>query len=176
MTTSTLLTLPVTTRDHIRGSASAPVTLVLYGDYACQECNKARSVVEQLLAVSGDQLRYTFRNFPGPALHSSPHHAAEAAEAAGAQNRFWEMHDLLYDHQPALSDKHLKLYGTRVGLDMERFNQDMMLHTFAPRVNEDIVSAWQSGVSTTPSFFINDSRYLGSCDFATLRSHIQQVT
>jgi protein-disulfide isomerase len=160
---STLLTLPVTTRDHIRGPASAPVTLVLYGDYACPQCNQARSVVKQLLAAFGDRLRYTFRNFPSPALRSNPHHAAEAA---GAQNRFWEMHDLLDDHQPALSDKHLKLYGTRVGLNMERFNQDMMLHTFALRVHEDVLSAGQSGVSTTPSFFINDSRYLGPCDFA----------
>jgi formate-nitrite transporter family protein len=173
---SSLLTLPVTTRDHIRGPASAPVTLVLYGDYACPQCNQARSVVKQLLAVFWDRLRYTFRNFPSPVLRPNPHHAAEAAEAAGVQNRFWEMHDLLYDHQPALSDKHLKLYGTRVGLNMERFNQDMMLHTFALRVHEDVLSAGQSGVSTTPSFFINDSRYLGPCDFAILRSHIKQVT
>jgi protein-disulfide isomerase len=172
---STLLTPPVTTRDHIRGSASAPVTVVLYGDYACPQCNHARSVVKQLLAAFGDQLRYTFRNYPRSSLRPNPDHAAEAAEAAGAQNRFWEMHDLLYDHQPALSDKHLKLYGTRVGLDMERFNHDMMLHTFALRVHEDVLSANQSGVSTTPSFFINDSRYLGSCDFATLHSRIKQV-
>ncbi|HWO30048.1 MAG TPA: thioredoxin domain-containing protein, partial [Candidatus Acidoferrum sp.] len=116
---STLLTVPVTGRDHIRGSARALVTLVEYGDYACPHCNEARSVVKRLQAAVGDRLRYAFRNFPMPTLQPKPHRAAEAAEAAGAQNKFWEMHDLLYDRQTALSDKHLKVYGTQVGLDME---------------------------------------------------------
>ena len=106
---STLLTVPVTGRDHIRGSDRAVVTLVEYGDYACPHCNEARSVVKRLQAALGDRLRYAFRNFPIPALYPKPHRAAEAAEAAGAQNKFWEMHDLLYDRQAALSDKHLKL-------------------------------------------------------------------
>jgi predicted DsbA family dithiol-disulfide isomerase len=85
------------------------------------------------------------------------------------------MHELLYDHQGALSEKRLRVYGTQVGLDMERFNRDMMLQTFAVRVNEDVLSAHQSGVSTTPSFFINDSRYLGGCDFETLLSQIEEI-
>jgi protein-disulfide isomerase len=131
--------------------------------------------VKRLQAALGDRLRYAFRNLPIPSLHPQTHRAAEAAEAAGAQNKFWEMHELLYDHQGALSDKHLKVYGTQVGLDMERFNRDMTLQTFAVRVNEDVVSANQSGVSTIPSFFINDSRYLGGCDFETLLSQIQEV-
>ena len=173
--TSTLLTLPVTGRDHIRGSAGAAVTLVQYGDYTCPRCNEARSVVKRLQTALGDRLRYAFRNFPIPGLHPHTHRAAEAAEAAGAQNKFWEMHELLYDHQGALSEKHLKVYGTQVGLDMERFNRDMMLQTFAVRVNEDVLSANQSGVSTTPSFFINDSRYLGGCDFETLLSQIEEI-
>jgi protein-disulfide isomerase len=172
---STLLTLPVTDRDHIRGSAAAAVTLVQYGDYTCPRCNEARSVVKRLQAALGDRLRYAFRNLPIPSLHPQTHRAAEAAEAAGAQNKFWEMHELLYDHQGALSDKHLKVYGTQVGLDMERFNRDMMLQTFAVRVDEDVLSASQSGVSTTPSFFINDSRYIGACDFETLFSQIQDI-
>jgi protein-disulfide isomerase len=132
-------------------------------------------VVKRLQTALGDRLRYAFRNFPIPGLHSHPHRAAEAAEAAGAQNKFWEMHELLYDHQGALSDKHLKVYGTQVGLDMERFNRDMTLQTFAVRVNEDVLSANQSGVSTTPSFFINDNRYLGGCDFETLLSQIEEI-
>jgi protein-disulfide isomerase len=172
---STLLTLPVTDRDHIRGSAGAAVTLVQYGDYSCPRCNEARSVVKRLQTALGDRLRYAFRNLPIPGSHPHTHRAAEAAEAAGAQNKFWEMHELLYDHQGALSEKHLKVYGTQVGLDMERFNRDMTLQTFAVRVNEDVLSANQSGVSTTPSFFINDSRYLGGCDFQTLLSQIEEI-
>ena len=170
---SAQLTTPVTNRDHIRGLGSAAVTLVGYGDYACPRCNEARFVVKQLRAALGDRLRYVFRNFPMSTLYSSPHHAAEAAEAAGAQNKFWEMHDFLYDHQLALSDKHLRVYATQVGLDMERFNLDMMLHMHAVRVHEDILSAGQSGVGTIPAFFINDSRYVGPCDFETVLSRME---
>jgi len=173
---SAQLTTPVTNRDHIRGLGSAAVTLVGYGDYACPRCNEARFVVKQLRAALGDRLRYVFRNFPMSTLYSSPHHAAEAAEAAGAQNKFWEMHDFLYDHQLALSDKHLRVYATQVGLDMERFNLDMMLHMHAVRVHEDILSAGQSGVGTIPAFFINDSRYVGPCDFETVLSRIEELS
>jgi protein-disulfide isomerase len=129
--------------------------------------------VKRLHAVLGDRLRYVFRYSPIPTLNSSPHRAAEAAEAAGAQNKFWEMHDLLYDHQHALSDKHLKVYATQVGLDMHRFNLDMMLHMHAVRVHEDILSAGQSGVGTVPAFFINDSRYVGPCDFENVLSYME---
>jgi protein-disulfide isomerase len=173
---SAQLTTPVTNRDHIRGLGSAAVTLVGYGDYACPRCNEARFVVKQLRAALGDRLRYVFRNFPMSTLYSSPHHAAEAAEAAGAQNKFWEMHDFLYDHQLALSDKHLRVYATQVGLDMERFNLDMMLHMHAVRVHEDILSAGQSGVGTIPAFFINDRRYVGPCDFETVLSHMEEFS
>ena len=176
MAASTQLTTPITTRDHIRGIGSGAVTLVEYGDYACPHCNEARSVVKRLRESLGDQLCHVFRNFLTLTSYSRALHAAEAAEAAGAQNKFWEMHDLLYDHQLALSDKHLKVYATQVGLDMERFNRDMMLQTFALRVREDTLSASQSGVNTTPTFFINDSRYLGPCDFETMLSRIEEVT
>jgi protein-disulfide isomerase len=176
MAASTQLTTPVTTHDHIRGVDSAAVTLVEYGDYACPHCNEARSVVKRLRAALGDRLRDVFRNFLTLTSYSSANHAAEAAEAAGAQNKFWEMHDFLYDHQLALSDKHLKVYATQVGLDMERFNRDMMLHTYALRVYEDILNAGQSGVSTAPAFFINDNRHVGPCDFESLLSHIEEFT
>jgi protein-disulfide isomerase len=91
------------------------------------------------------------------------------------QNKFWEMHDILYDHQTALSDKHLKAYATQVGLDMERFNRDMLLHTYVFRVAEDILSASQSGVSATPAFFINGSRHSGPCDLETLLSQMEEA-
>jgi protein-disulfide isomerase len=178
MTTAALaqLTTPVTNRDHIRGLGSATVTLVGYGDYACPRCNEARFVVTQLRAALGDRLRYVFRNFPKSTLYAGPHRAAEAAEAAGAQNKFWEMHDLLYDRQLALSDKHLRVYATQVGLDMERFNRDMMLHTHARRVREDILSAGRSGVSAAPAFFINYSQHSGPCNFETLLSDMEKFT
>jgi protein-disulfide isomerase len=173
---TTLLARPVTERDHILGPASAVVTLLEYGDYVCPRCNQARFVVKRLYGAIGDRLRYAFRNFPVSASHPFSHHAAEAAEAAGAQHKFWEMHEILFDHQYALSDKHLKVYGTRVGLDMERFNHDMMLHTYAVRVYQDALSGTRSGVTSTPCFFINDGRHLGRCDFETLLSHIEEVT
>ncbi len=169
------LTTPVADRDHIRGRAAAAVTLVEYGDYACPLCNEA-FVVKQLHAALGDRLCYVFHNFPILILHSSPHRAAEAAEASGGQNKFWKMHDLLYDHHPTLSDKHLKVYATRVGLDMERFNLNMMLHMHAVRVHEDILSAGQSSVGTIPAFFINDSLYVGPCDFETVVSHVEEFS
>jgi protein-disulfide isomerase len=176
MAASTQLTTPVTNRDHIRGIDSAAVTLVEYGDYACPHCNEARSVVKRLRETLGDRLRHVFRNFLTLTSYSRAHRAAEAAEASAAQDKFWEMHDLLYDHQLALSDRHLRVYATQVGLDMERFNRDMMLHTHALRVHEDILNAGQSGVSTVPAFFINDNRHVGPCDFETLRAHMEEFT
>jgi protein-disulfide isomerase len=171
---STQLATPVMDRDHIQGNNFAAVTLVEYGDYACPHCNEARSIVKRLRETLGDRLRYVFRNFLSLNSYSRAHRAAEAAEASGAQNKFWEMHDFLYDNQLALSDKHLRVYATRVGLDMQRFNLDMMLHTHALRVHEDVLSAGQSGVSTAPAFFINDSRHVGPCNFEALRSHVEQ--
>jgi protein-disulfide isomerase len=176
MAASTQLTTPVTNRDHIRGMDSAAVTLVEYGDYACPHCNEARFVVKRLRETLGERLRHVFRNSLTLTSYSRVHRAAEAAEASAAQAKFWEMHDLLYDHQLALSDKHLKVYATQVGLDMERFNREMMLHTHALRVHEDILNAGQSGVSTAPAFFINDKRYVGPCDFESLLFHIEEFT
>jgi protein-disulfide isomerase len=172
---SAQLTPPVTSRDHICGPAFAEVTLVEYGDYTCPRCNEAHSVVKRLLSSLGDRLRYVFRHFPSLTSNPNRDRAAEAAEASGAQNKFWEMHDALYNHQLALSDKHLRVYATQVGLDMERFNREMMQHTHVPHVQEDVQSAGHSGVSSVPTFFINDSQHLGSCDFETLISEIEKA-
>jgi len=169
---STPLIPPVTKRDHMRGPVSAMLTLVEYGDYACPRCNEARFVVKQLQAALGDRMRYVFRNFHMVTSSPSRDRAAEAAEASAAQNKFWEMHDFLYDHQLSLSERHLRLYATQVGLDMERFNRDMMLHTHVLRVYEDILSAGQSGVNAVPAFFINGTRHRGALNFQTLLSHM----
>jgi protein-disulfide isomerase len=176
MTTAvpTQCTPPITSRDHVRGPASAAVTLLEYGDYKCPRCHEARFVVKRLEANLGRHLRYAFRSFPLPSVEFNSSRAAEAAETSGAQHKFWEMHELLFNQPHALSDKHLRVYATQCGLDMERFNRDMALHTFAYRVQEDILSGDQSGVSDTPTFFINDRRHSGPYDFGTLLSAIQE--
>ena len=165
---------PITGRDHVRGSGSAVVTLLEYGDYKCPRCNEARFVVKRLEAILGDQMRFVFRNYPLSSLEVNSKHAAEAAETSGAQNKFWEMHDLLFNQRHALSDRHLRVYATQCGLDMERFNRDMALHTFAVRVREDILSGKQDGVSDTPTFFINERRHSGPYDYETLLSAMKE--
>src|ERR1700760_2237017 len=149
-------TSAIVSRDHVRGPESAVVTLLEYGDYTCPRCNEARFIVRRLEAVLRDRMRFVFRNYPMSSLEVQSKRAAEAAETSGAQNKFWEMHDLLFNQQHALSDKHFRVYATQCGLDMERFNRDMALHTFDSRVREDILSGDQSGVSDTPTFFINE--------------------
>jgi protein-disulfide isomerase len=173
-TVPTLFTPTITIRDHVRGPESAVVTLLEYGDYKCPRCNEARFVVRRLEAVLGDRMRFVFRNYPSSSVEVSSKHAAEAAETSGAQNKFWEMHDLLFNHQHALSDRHLRVYATQCGLDMERFNRDMTLHTFDSRVNEDILSGHQNGVSDTPTFFINDRPHTGLYDYETLLSAMKE--
>src|ERR1700733_12720819 len=128
---------PPTGRDRVRGPESAVVTLLEYGDYKCPRCYEARFVVRRLEAILGDQMRFVFRNYPSSSVEVNSRRAAEAAETSGAQNKFWEMHDLLFNQQHALSDKHLRVYATQCGLDMELFNKDMALHTFNFRVSED---------------------------------------
>ena len=156
------------TRDHIQGNPNAPVTLLEYGDYGCPFCGAAYYVVKQAQQRMGDQLCFVFRNFPLTQIHPHAEHAAEAAEAAGGQGRFWEMHDTLYEHQNALDDLHLVQYAADVGLDIVRFEVDMAAHTYAPRVREDFMSGVRSGVNGTPTFFINGLRHDGSYDLDTL--------
>src|SRR6476646_7201477 len=115
-----LLTLPVSERDHIQGPADAPVTLVEYGDYECPHCGRAYPVVKAIQRHFGRRLRFVFRNFPLAEAHPHAAHAAEAAEAAAAQGRFWEMHDSLFEHQQALDDRHLVEYAGALGLDTSR--------------------------------------------------------
>lgn len=161
-------------RNHFRGPGAAVVTLLEYGDYKCARCNEARLVVRRLEDALSDRMRFAFRNYPLSSLEVNSKHAAEAAESSGAQNKFWEMHDLLFDQQHALSDKHLRVYATRCGLDMERFNRDMAMHTFEFRVREDILSGHENGVRETPTFFINDQRHPGPYDYETLLSAMKE--
>jgi len=149
-------------RDHTAGPASAPVTLVEYGDYQCPYCGMAYPIVKSLQRALGDELRFVFRNFPLVESHPDAEHAAEAAESAGAQGMFWAMHDVLYENQQALDDRALLAYGEQVGVDTEQLATDLEQGTYRARVREDFRSGVRSGVNGTPTFFINGGRYDGS--------------
>jgi Na+:H+ antiporter, NhaA family len=167
------LTPPVDpTRDHVRGSANSPVTLVEYADFQCPYCGDAYPVVNQLLERFGDQLRFVFRHMPLADLHPRAPAAAEAAEAAGAQGRFWEMHDRLFEHQRELSDEDLRSHAEAVGLDVERFEADLRGGLHALRVEADYRSGARSGVPSTPRFFVNGVIHLGSASVAELSEAI----
>ncbi len=163
------LTIPVNrNRDYISGPDTAPITLVEYGDYECPYCGQAYPIIKQIQEYFGDNIRFVFRNFPLTQVHPHAQRAAEAAEEAGDQNKFWNMHDYLYEHQQALDDKHLEKYAKIIELDLERFDEDMKNHVHVPKIREDFLSGIQSGVNGTPSFYINGTRYDGSWDFDTL--------
>jgi len=162
-------------RDRIRGSDEALVTLVEYGDYECSYCGQAEDVIRELLDSFGDQLRYVWRHLPLNDVHLSAQMAAEAAEAAAAQGSFWGMHDKLLDHQAELTAPDLERYAEELGLDVERFWNELRRREYAPRVAEDVASADASGVSGTPSFFINGRRHHGAYDTASLTDAVQRA-
>jgi Na+/H+ antiporter NhaA len=161
-----------TERDHIRGPMDAPVTVVEYGDFECPYCGQAEPVVRELLGEFGD-VRYVWRHLPLNDVHPHAQLAAEAAEAASDQGSFWELHDLLLPHQDALRPSDLIGYAGELGLDVERFTNDLREHAGAARVAEDVDSADLSGVSGTPTFFINGRRHFGAYDIATLSAAVR---
>lgn len=152
---------PVHEHDHIQGPPSAEVTLVEYGDYECPHCGTAYWIIQDAQARLGDSLRFVYRNFPLTEVHPHAEIAAEAAEAAGAQGKFWEMHDLIYEHQQELDAQQLVRFAGRLGLDADRFEQALQHGTYRDRVRQDFVSGVRSGVNGTPTFFINGLRYDG---------------
>jgi Na+/H+ antiporter NhaA len=160
-------------RDHIRGPEEAPVTLVEYGDYECPYCGQAERVVRELLASFGDDLRYVWRHLPLVDVHPHAQQAAEAAEAGGSQGRFWEMHDTLLGHQDALRPLDLASYAEKLGLDVDRFWDELRRHVHAQRIAEDVAGADASGVAGTPTFFINSRRHRGPYDIDTLTQAAQ---
>ncbi len=162
-------------RDHIQGPADAAVTLVEYGDYECPYCGAAYPIVKELQARMRDRLRFVFRNFPITTSHPHAEQAAEAAEAAAAQGRFWEMHDLLYENQRLLRDQDLRAYAEQLGIDVERFDKDLAEHVHAPRVREDFMSGVRSGVNGTPSFYVNGARHDDSYDLDTLLAALERA-
>jgi protein-disulfide isomerase len=156
------LTLPVAGRDHIQGDIDAPIALVEYGDYECPFCGEAYPVVKAIQDRLGDSLCFAYRNFPLTNAHPHAESAAEAAESAGAQGKFWEMHDLLFENQDALEYDDLGRYAIEIGLDAQGLLNDVLNHNYEPRIQEDFKSGIRGGVNGTPSFFINGTRYDGA--------------
>jgi protein-disulfide isomerase len=170
------LTMPVSDdRDHIQGPAGAPVTLVEYGDYECPYCGAAYPIVKEVQARMRERLRFVFRNFPITTSHPHAEQAAEAAEASVGQGRFWEMHDALYENQRHLEDENLRAYAEQLGLDVERFGNELVEHVHAPRVREDFMSGVRSGVNGTPTFFINGARHDDSYELETLLAALERA-
>jgi Na+/H+ antiporter NhaA len=161
-------------RDHIRGSDDAPITLVEYADFECEFCGRAEPVVRELVQAYGADLRYVFRHLPLTDVHEHAELAAEAAEAAGALGKFWEMHDLLFDHADALKYNHVLDYAAELGLDVDQFADDLESRRFATRVARDVESADGSGVAGTPTFFVNGRRHQGAYDAVALRRAIDR--
>jgi len=159
--------------DHVRGADDAPVTLVEYGDYQCPYCGQAEVVIRQLLDSFGDELRYVWRHLPLEDVHPNAQRAAEAAEAASAQGRFWAMHDTLLTHQDELAPRDLRRHAASVGLDVDRFVEDLRTREHAERVADDVRSADASGVTGTPTFFVNGQRHQGAYDVPTLTQAVR---
>ncbi len=164
----TRLRAPITNRDHVKGPSAASITLVEYGDYQCPYCGQAYDVLRHIERRFGKTLRFVFRNFPLPEIHPQAVLAAEAAEAADAQGKFWEMHDMLYENQHALDFESLLGYATVLSLDVDRVRDDMLTHRYLQRIQDDFMGGVRSGVNGTPCFFINGVRHDGRWDLPSL--------
>jgi protein-disulfide isomerase len=171
-----VLTMPVAEdRDHIQGPADAPATLVQYGDYECPYCGAAYPIIKEVQARMGERLRFVFRNFPISTSHPHAEQAAEAAEAAAAQGKFGERHDLLYENQRRLRDEDLRAHAETLDLDVGRFDQEMAEHVHAARVHEDFLSGVRSGVNGTPTFYVNGVRHDDSYETEVLLDALERA-
>jgi protein-disulfide isomerase len=170
------LAVAVSAKDHRQGDADAAVTLVEYGDYQCPSCGQAYPVVKRVQKHFGKRMSFVFRNFPLSQMHPYAESAAETAEFAGAQGKFWEMHDLLYKHQARLGDEGLlEELAQELHLSAEPLLAALKTKEFQPRVRTDFTGGVRSGVNGTPTFFINGQRHDGAYDFASLVEAIEQV-
>jgi protein-disulfide isomerase len=170
------LTLPVGKRDHSEGGSDAKVVLVEYGDYQCPYCGAAYPIVKRIQKDLGTRLLFVFRNFPITNAHPQAQWAAETAEAAAVQGKFWEMHDYLYENQPSLGDEAFfgKFEG-KLNLDVAKLNREVAQHVHSARIQEDFMSGVRSGVNGTPTFFINGIRYDGYPEFGPLISALEKA-
>jgi protein-disulfide isomerase len=169
------LKVPITAEDHAQGPENADATLVEYGDYECPHCGRAYPIVKQVQKHFAKRLRLIFRNFPLGEMHPHAEAAAEVAEFAGSQDKFWEMHDLLFENQARLGDALFSELGKKLKLSTAAMQQALEHDTFEARVRADFSGGVRSGVNGTPTFFINGHRHDGSFEFETLVSAIQEA-
>lgn len=172
------LKLPVSdSRDHIQGSSSAKATLLEYGDYQCPFCGEAYWIIKKIQKRFGNELRFVFRNFPLSEAHPYAEVGAELAEAAGAQGKFWEMHDYLYENQPHLANLNffIQYAENTLKLDGNRIREEVVSHAYTPRIKEDFLSGIRSGVNGTPTLFINDLRHNGDYEYEVLEEAIEDA-
>lgn len=167
------LKIAVSEQDHTQGPAGAPVTLVEYGDYECPHCGRAHPVVKRLQKHFGNSLRFVFRNFPLSEMHPMAEPAAEAAEFAGSQNKFWEMHDGIFEHQSQLSAEFLLSLAKKNGMNAQALTEALEGGAFRDRVRSDFSGGVRSGVNGTPTFFINGRRHDGLPDYESLSEAIE---
>ena len=163
-----MLTVPVSGSDHIRGDANALATLVEYGDYECPHCAAAHPIVDQVVAHFGPRLRFVYRHFPLTEIHPHAERAAEAAEVAGAHGRFWEVHGLLFENQDRLGLPLLAVLTRSLGLSEQELQSALVGRTYLPKVQSDFIGGVRSGVNGTPAFFIGGWRHDGPYDYASL--------
>jgi protein-disulfide isomerase len=161
--------------DHIRGSINAPISIVEYGDYECPYTGMAYPIVKEIINKFNNKVYLVFRNFPLNDIHPHAQLAAEAAEVAAAQDKFWQMHDYLFEHQKALDDSHLLQYAEKLGLDINKFKKEVSGHTYAPLIEESLKSGIDSGVEGTPTFFVNGERYEDSWDLDTFSNFLKTL-
>ncbi|KAM3095084.1 DsbA family protein [Phormidesmis sp. 146-35] len=169
------LTVPISNRDHIQGVLAAPIAIVSYGDYQCLYCGEVHKMIQHLQQQFGNQLCFVFRHFPRTQFHPQAYKAAEIAEAAAAQGKFWLMHDRLFAQQQRLENGYLLEYANELSLDISRLLQDLWHHSYVNRIADDIQSGTQSGVTTTPALFINNVRYRNAWNLEQLRLAIVQA-
>lgn len=167
------LSRPVSENDHIRGEDTALVTLLMYGAYECPHCVDGNRIVKQIEGYFREKVRFVFRHFPRINVHPHAEAAAEVAEAAGEQNKFWEMHDTLFENYNRLDAEHLISYAAVLRLDLDRFDRSIGERAFAQKVREDLISGTESGVKGTPTYFINGVKHSGSGQFETLVEAIE---
>ena len=166
----------VTEQDHVSGPENAPVTLLEYGNFECIHCGRAYPVIKQVRELLADNLRFVFRHFPTVQTHPHSLRAAEAAEAAASQQKFWQMHDELFRHQTALEDRDFSRYARRIGLNVEKFTHDMTENTFLRQIEADYQrSLFDEHVTGTPTIYINDIRYTGATNLEGLLQAIKQA-
>ena len=169
------LTPRVSARDHIEGNADALVTLVEYADFQCPYCGAAHPVIKHLQKSLGEKLRFVFRNFPLTHAHPYALLAAQAAEAAALQGKFWQMHDLIFENQEELEPEVLPVWAHKIGLDVDQFAKAVREERVTKRIEEDYASGLDSGVDGTPSYFINGTRYEGEDDYDSLHSALLEA-